>query len=108
MAEAVLNQYVEWTPEASNALQESVFRGDLISFCLSDQGVSDLLKLAVSITKHGLLNMLQNYTENTEEVLPDIQCPYKPPELCAAGATGLIINLMTVTVLIALNSLLLL
>jgi hypothetical protein len=41
VAEAVLNQYVEWSPEAAIALQESVFRGELVSFCLSDEGVSD-------------------------------------------------------------------
>ena len=30
VAEAVLNQYVEWSPEAAIALQESVIRGELI------------------------------------------------------------------------------
>ena len=45
VAEAVLNQYVEWSPEAAIALQESVFRGELVSFCLSDEGVSDSHKL---------------------------------------------------------------
>lgn len=45
VAEAVLNQYVEWSPEAAIALQESVFRGELVSFCLSDEGVSDSHRL---------------------------------------------------------------
>ena len=41
----------------------------------------------------------QNFTNSTEEVLLDIQCPYEPPELCAAGDTGLISNqMMTIIV----------
>ena len=50
VAEAVLNQYVEWTPEAAKALQESVFRGEVSSFCLSDKGVSDPCKISYAPT----------------------------------------------------------
>ena len=47
---------------------------------------------------------LQNFTNSTEEVLPDIQCPYEPPELCAAGDIGLISNQMMITGLIVLST----
>lgn len=41
-AAAVLNKYIDWTPEAAAVLQESVPRGNVIAYCTSDQGVSDI------------------------------------------------------------------
>ena len=51
---------------------------------------------------------LQNFTNSTEEVLPDIQCPYEPPELCAAGDTGLISSqMMTISLIMVFYTFLL-
>ena len=59
-----------------------------------------------------LLISLQNFTNSTEEVLPDIQCPYEPPELCAAGSMGLssnqviVFGFVTITVIAILDQIL--
>lgn len=41
MAAAALNQYIDWTPEAAAALQESVLGGDLFTVCSTDDSVSN-------------------------------------------------------------------
>ena len=39
-AEAALNQYIDWTPAAAQALEESVRSGNLLTICGTDQSVS--------------------------------------------------------------------
>ena len=42
-AEAGLNQYVDWTSEAAQGLQESVLGGDLVTVCATDDSVSGIV-----------------------------------------------------------------
>jgi acyl transferase domain-containing protein len=39
-AAAALDRYIDWTPAAAAALQESVLGGDVSTFCVSTENVS--------------------------------------------------------------------
>ena len=39
-AQAALNRYIDWTPAAAAALQESVLGGDLFTACATTENVS--------------------------------------------------------------------
>jgi hypothetical protein len=42
-AAAALDRYIDWTPAAATALQESVLNGDLFTICTTTDSVSCLL-----------------------------------------------------------------
>ena len=49
LAEAALDRYIDWTPAAAAALQESVRSGDLNTFCTTTDFVSCTVHVVISI-----------------------------------------------------------
>ena len=53
-AEAALDRYIDWTPAAAAALQESVLNGDLFTICATTDSVSynKITSMVVSVSSY--------------------------------------------------------
>lgn len=113
-AEDALNRYINWTPAAAQGLQESVLGASVYGVCLTDQSVGSYMSsveytfcIYKTVTVGSNHIIMQDVVISDRERLPDITCPYKAPDPCAAGATAMVGSVMTLLLLMALTILML-